>query len=185
MQNNIDCNDCKHVIPTENEQKMMRDKTPHMCELHGRAVLHSGKHPKLTPLKQCAGNDFELRGFEPSYIHVDESTKFTQEQENYLLNKHNALSIKIFLQNNKNALINDTKLLKVSETPDLVPFFTELMTFHTDYLTGQVLTLPTIYGSVKTKKCVRKLNELRIMRFSRKLNTYVIMDGVYKVVVWE
>lgn len=93
----------------------------------------------------------------------------------------NILSLKIILPDSKTALIDDKKVAKVQDIPDLVPFFTELMTYRTDYATGQVQSLPTIYGRVKTKKCVRQLRELRIMRFSRKINGYILMDDVYEV----
>lgn len=95
----------------------------------------------------------------------------------------NMLSLKILLPNNEVAIIDDKKVAKVQEIPDLIPFFTEIVTFHTDYSTGQVKSLPTIYGITKTKKCVRQLRELRIMRSkrSRRVSQYVLMDGVYKV----
>lgn len=96
----------------------------------------------------------------------------------------NVLSLKILLPNNKATIIDDKKVAKVQEIPDLIPFFTEIVTFHTDYSTGQVKSLPTIYGITKTKKCVRQLKDLRIMRSkrSRRVSQYVLMDGVYKVV---
>jgi hypothetical protein len=94
----------------------------------------------------------------------------------------NILSLKIILPNNQTVKIDDKKVLKVSESPDLIPFFTELMTYRIDYSTGQVETFPTIYGKVKTKKCFRQLVELRILRYSRKFYKYVLIDGVCKVV---
>ena len=95
--------------------------------------------------------------------------------------QNNIISLKITLPNNTTITINDTKLAKVQELPYLVPFFTELMQCHVDYSTGIVRTLPTIYGVVKTKKCIKRLEELRIIRYSRAVYEYVIMDGVYEV----
>jgi hypothetical protein len=103
-----------------------------------------------------------------------------------LIQDLNQLSIKITTtDNNEKISIEWCVIKKVQCIPDLLPFFTELMQCHTDYSTNKVLRLPTIYGSVKTKKCIRQLKKLRIMRFSRKIGSYVIMDGVYKVVVGE
>lgn len=97
------------------------------------------------------------------------------------INQDNILSLKILLPNNEVAIIDDKKVAKVQEFPDLIPFFTELVTYHTDFDTGQVKSLPTIYGITKTKKCVRQLKDLRIMRSkrSRRVSQYVLMDGVY------
>ena len=99
--------------------------------------------------------------------------------------QNNTLSLKINLQDNTTIKINDTKLAKVHELPYLVPFFTELMQCHTDYSTGIVRSLPTIYGSVKTKKCIKRLEELRIIRYSRAVCNYVLMDGVIEKVTEE
>lgn len=112
-------------------------------------------------------------------FHEIEQLKSKEKSDDF-----NQLSIQITTSDSKTIKINDKKLSEVQNILDLIPFFIELMQHHTDYSNGQVLKLPIIqgYGKVKTKKCIRQLRELRILRFSRKTNCYVVMDGVYEEV---
>lgn len=48
---------CRFLNPTESDQdKMGHPKMPHFCELYKKQVKHSGHHPKLVMLDECAVN---------------------------------------------------------------------------------------------------------------------------------
>lgn len=61
----INCNDCKHLNVTEEEQ-LIYTHTPHVCLKHGWKVLHTNNRPKtfhkyIKPCRICDGSDWESR----------------------------------------------------------------------------------------------------------------------------
>lgn len=183
MQNNV-------IEPLKNFNSNL-SKEEVYTKLSGKNVKvltgHSDKFMSLILQDLDTGKTYMIDMIElakPGYIRVDESTKFTKEQEAYLVNKNaenNTLSLKITLPNSTTIAVNDTKLAKVTQIPNLLPFFTELMQRHVDYSTDEIQSLPTMYCSVKTKKCIKQLKELRIIRMDRTIMKYVVLNGVYEV----
>jgi hypothetical protein len=56
----FDCNNCGHILLTENQQNQDKKRCGyHICGLYDKIILHRNRHPKLTPCKECNGNDFK------------------------------------------------------------------------------------------------------------------------------
>lgn len=81
---------------------------------------------------------------------------------------------------NKTLNIGMEKLEIMSKTPGLQLFFGKILQ-NLDRSTNIVKSIPKTCCSIKTKKLLNKLIELRILRYSRSKQAYVVLDGVYTV----
>lgn len=60
---NIDCNSCKHITLTEEEQDKIKhikngEFPNHYCDLHRERLIHGGQHPRIRPCAECNGKDY-------------------------------------------------------------------------------------------------------------------------------
>lgn len=56
----IDCNNCKFINMTEDEQNLLENgkKINHKCIIFNRLLFHRYKHPSIKPCQKCSGKHF-------------------------------------------------------------------------------------------------------------------------------